>query len=99
LEVNDQQTINFVVLEIFISINTEGFEWVKYGIFLSLDVLFLFGAIKKCSTNLEWIFLFCQYLSIIFLFASLPTPRPSATSLVDIRLFCITMARGFPTFS
>jgi hypothetical protein len=54
---------------------------------------------SQCGTNLEQIFVFCKSLFKIYLAASLPIPRRSASSLVVIRLSLITMARTFTAFS
>jgi hypothetical protein len=51
-------------------------------------MLSLSSTINELGTNLEEIFLFCKFLSKIFLVASLPTPRPSASGLMFICLWC-----------
>jgi hypothetical protein len=55
--------------------------------------------VKERSTDLERIFLFYKSVARIFLAASLPTPRQSASGLMVIYLSCITVARVFSTFS
>jgi len=55
----------------------------------------LSSAVEECGTNLEQIFLSYKSLSKICLAAFLPTPRLSSSSLIVIRLSCITMARVF----
>jgi hypothetical protein len=57
----------------------------------------LYAAIKECCINREEIFLF-KSLSRIFLVASVPTPRHSASSLVVIRVSRIAVALVFPNF-
>ena len=59
---------------------------------------YLCSAVKDCSTNFEQIF-FRKSLFKICPAAFLPTPGRSTSSLVVIRLSCITMARLSSIFS
>jgi hypothetical protein len=58
----------------------------------------LYAAVKECCTNREEIFLVYKSLPKIFLAASVPTPRHSASSLVVIHVFCLTVAQVLPHF-
>jgi len=56
----------------------------------------LCSAVKERGTNLEQIFLFYKSVARIFLAASLPTPRRSASVVMVICMSCITLGEFSP---